>query len=456
MERLRGVGGTDPVGEGRLHCRTSTLPPRSVRAVLAVLPGPRYLWAPPDEPTFAGSGRAIAISAADGYAVDSLMERIESVFANRVTTSEYGDETPSLPPGDAMPRMFGGLSFHSDVRPGEPWSSFPAASFVVPRVSVAWRDDELVVGVAEYTDGDPESRLKSTLDEVANRLIELPEPGSEPTGPGVSRLIRQTSRKRWRSQVQRAVDRIQSGDLEKVVIAQSKQALLEGSISLPDVIARLARSYPQCRRFCFEQAPGVTFFGATPERLVTKRDRTVDTEALAGSTGRGDTPQEDEWLADELGRSAKDLHEHRLVRDAIVDQLDPVAESITTDDRTVRQLATVQHLQTSINAVLNRDVHVLELVDALHPTPAVGGLPPNVALETIKSTETFDRGWYAGPVGWVDANGNGSFAVAIRSALATEDQAALFAGAGIVSDSDPDREWDEVQLKYRPILDALV
>jgi Isochorismate synthase len=151
----------------------------------------------------------------------------------------------------------------------------------------------------------------------------------------------------------------------------------------------------------------------------------------------------------------ENVHEHELVAETVREQLEPFAASVSAGDRRVRRLATVQHLHTPITAELSADRHVLELVEALHPTPAVGGLPPARALETIHETEPFDRGWYAAPVGWIDAAGNGAFAVAIRSAVATRRLATLFAGVGVVADSDPDREWDEIQLKYRPILDEL-
>jgi menaquinone-specific isochorismate synthase len=128
---------------------------------------------------------------------------------------------------------------------------------------------------------------------------------------------------------------------------------------------------------------------------------------------------------------------------------------VNAPERRVKRLATVQHLWTPVTATLSENEHVLSLVEALHPTPAVGGLPPEKALETIRDTEPFDRGWYAAPVGWIDAAGYGTFAVALRSAVARGDVATLFAGVGVVEDSDPDREWDEVQLKYRALLDEL-
>jgi menaquinone-specific isochorismate synthase len=198
-----------------------------------------------------------------------------------------------------------------------------------------------------------------------------------------------------------------------------------------------------------------TAFGATPERLVSRRGHTIETEALAGSIGRGDTPSDDEALAEELAASSKDRLEHSLVVEALRDQLENLASSVTIGPRSVRRLASVQHLQTTIRASLSRDRHILSLVEALHPTPAVGGLPPATAREMIRRAESFSRGWYAAPVGWFDARGNGEFAVAIRSAVAANTRATLFAGAGVVADSAPENEWEELQLKYRPVLDAL-
>jgi menaquinone-specific isochorismate synthase len=240
-----------------------------------------------------------------------------------------------------------------------------------------------------------------------------------------------------------------------VVLAQSLTATLASALDVPAALGRLANAYRDCFRFAVAPRGEGTFFGATPEKLVARRGRAVETEALAGSTGRGDTPAEDEWLADELRDSPKDRHEHRLVVDAIRDQLDPLAATVRTGPLSVRRLASVQHLQTPISADLHTDDHVLSLVEALHPTPTVGGLPPARALETIRDSEAFDRGWYAGPIGWFDRTGDGEFAVAIRSALAHGADVTCFAGAGIVADSQPDREWEEVQLKYRPILDVL-
>jgi menaquinone-specific isochorismate synthase len=243
--------------------------------------------------------------------------------------------------------------------------------------------------------------------------------------------------------------------LTKVVLAQALSVDLENPIDVPATLERLRRRYSNCYRFLVGHESGGTFFGAPPERLVSKRGERVETEALAGSVPRGETPAADATHAERMRADAKLEHEHGLVVDAIREQLAPLARDLAVGERTIRRLATIQHLRTPIEATLEGDRHVLDLVEALHPTPAVGGVPPDAALETIRDTETFERGWYAAPVGWFDADGDGEFAVAIRSAVAADGTATLFAGNGIVADSDPDEEWDEVQLKFRPILDEL-
>jgi menaquinone-specific isochorismate synthase len=301
--------------------------------------------------------------------------------------------------------------------------------------------------------------VEDRLDTERARLEALVDHEPAPTPETVSRT-RTTPHEAWCDSVEAATTRIHAGDLQKVVLAQALAVTLDRPLSLADVLTRLGETYPDCYRFLVEPTADEpddrpAFFGATPERLVTRHGRTVTTDALAGTTGRGDTPAEDDWLAEELLADEKNVHEHELVAETIREQLAPFTSTISAGQRRVRRLATVQHLFTPITATLGGDTHVLDLVEALHPTPAVGGLPPERALATIRETEPFDRGWYAAPVGWIDAAGNGTFAVAIRSALARGTETTLFAGVGVVADSDPDREWDEVQLKYRPILDEL-
>ncbi|QGN06999.1 isochorismate synthase [Halorhabdus sp. CBA1104] len=410
---------------------------------------PWVVWHGPGE-RVTGLGSAATITATGPDRFETVRHRARELFANRTVSEAL--------PAFATPRLFGGFAFHDggDESHGEPdWGGYPDARFVLPSVAVIERDGEqwlTAAAVGPEADAD----VERTLDRWQTTL-EAAEPPTATGSPGILARTQLPDRGAWTKQVRSAVERVARGDLRKVVLAGAQSVQLADTLSVPDAIDRLGSTYPDCYRFALrpDDSDAGTFFGATPERLVARRGRTVETAALAGSTGRGETNAEDEWLAEQLHDSEKDSHEHALVVEAIREQLDGVAETVATGERSIRQLATVQHLRTPIQATLAEDIHVLSLVAQLHPTPAVGGLPPNAALSAIRDAEAFDRGWYAAPIGWFDAAGDGTFAVGIRSALARDQQATLFAGAGIVADSDPDEEWDEIQLKYQPIIDAL-
>lgn len=423
-------------------CRVDPAP---VRSFLRLVDRPRFAWAS-GQTTVAGGGSAATVTARGDERYRILRERARQLF-DRLRTPDLPDE--------AAPRLYGGIAFTDghDANTSDIWAGYPGALFVLPAVQLSLTPEGAWLTTAASGSGADE-RASARLARWRERLTALPALGRTPP-PGVSALSYTPSRRTWRSQVGATVDRIRQGDLEKVVLAQSLTATLERPTVPADIVARLSDPYPDCDRFLFVPERGGAFFGATPERLASVRDTTVETEALAGSISRGDTPAEDEQLATRLRESAKNSHEHELVVETIRDQLGSLAGEIRAGERTVRRLANVQHLRTPIRGTLCRDAHVLELVEALHPTPAVGGLPPDEALATIRETETFDRGWYAAPIGWFDADGDGTFSVAIRSGVATDRQVTMFAGAGIVADSDPDSEWEELQLKYRPVLDEL-
>lgn len=457
MSRLRG-GESVSSFDGPLVSRSLPIDPPPFRSVLRAASTPRTVWSSPDsrstgETTVVGSGTAAVLRSDGRDRFETIRQRAAALFAD-------SDADTAEP---ARPRLFGGFAFHDEHTPDAPWSGFPGAQFVLPRIQITWRADRawLTVNTVDESQQTIDDRLEETtgwlslLSETGDRSSDSTDAPELATPPGIADRERTTDREDWRTAVKASIERIHAGELRKVVLAQALRTTLADDLSVPDTLDRLRGTYPDCFGFLVDAIDGAHFFGATPERLVSVRGRDVETGALAGTTGRGDTAAEDEWLARELLASEKDNHEHDLVVKAIREQLEPLSTTITTDERHIRRLATVQHLETPISAELAHDEHVLSLVEALHPTPAVGGLPPNRALTTIRQTEPFDRGWYAAPVGWFDADGNGTFAVALRSAVTTRDVATLFAGVGIVSDSDPDREWDEVQLKYRPVLDAL-
>ncbi|ERH01010.1 MAG: isochorismate synthase [Halonotius sp. J07HN6] len=473
---LKGAEAHDQVMESPRVADESVLVSRSVRletgvasfrTLLNAMEHPRTVWTAPEEANVIAGGAAATLTADGPERFDRIREAAQSLFASGDVHA--GTEA-------ACPRLFGGFSFHSKGRspatgtpqsedsPGEggegaddsAWAGFPDARFVFPRVQVTQTEDGPWLTVNAVGPDASVDSVVATLAAERDRLTGLPATEPALPRPGIADQRRTTTRAAWRDVVTTATDRVDDGTLQKVVLAQALELDLGSDLAVHDILDRLGEKYPDCTRFLVEpETTQGAFFGATPERLVSLRGRTVETGALAGTTGRGETPAEDEWLAAELLDDDKNVHEHELVAETIREQLAPFAASVSVGERGIKRLATVQHLYTPITAELAEDTHVLDVAEALHPTPAVGGLPPDRALETIRETEPFDRGWYAAPVGWIDAAGNGTFAVGLRSAVARSRQATLFAGVGIVGDSGPDAEWDEVELKFRPILDEL-
>jgi isochorismate synthase len=245
------------------------------------------------------------------------------------------------------------------------------------------------------------------------------------------------------------------GRLDKVVLARRVELRSAIELDVPNALRRLAASAPESTIFAFSRS-GWTFLGATPERLVRTEGRAFTTVALAGSIRRGADAAEDAALAAELMASEKEREEHGVVVEMLRTSLSPLCESLEMDDTPgVMRLRDVQHLVTGVRGRLAHDAGMLSLAEVIHPTPAVGGEPRDLALELIAEHEGFERGWYAGPVGWVDAAGDGELAVALRSGLVAGTVATLFAGCGIVADSDAEQEWEESRVKLRTVAGAL-
>jgi menaquinone-specific isochorismate synthase len=209
--------------------------------------------------------------------------------------------------------------------------------------------------------------------------------------------------------------------------------------------------------FSIGNGKGQSFIGASPERLLSIRNHKLITDALAGSASRGRTVAEDAKSAQHLLNSEKERREHQLVVEFIARQLTDLGlQPHHADVPSLLQLSNIQHLHTPIQAAMPSHLHPLQVLSALHPTPAVAGMPRQTACEQILHYEQFDRSLYASPLGWVDAHGNAEFVVGIRSALLDGNRARLYAGAGIVAGSVPDREFAEVKLKLQTLLRGLI
>ncbi|PZG23542.1 isochorismate synthase [Nonomuraea aridisoli] len=255
----------------------------------------------------------------------------------------------------------------------------------------------------------------------------------------------------WERVVARAARRIREGELEKVVLARDLVATAERPIDVRLLLMRLARRYPECYTF---SVAGLV--GATPELLIRRTGQEIESLVLAGTTPRGSDPADDFARGAALFASPKDRHEHECAIASVRETLAPLCSSLTTpDEPELLVLPNVQHLASHVTGRLADGASVLDVVAAMHPTAAVGGTPTRTAIEVIRELEGMDRAGYAGPVGWIDANGDGEWGIALRSGLVQGRRARLFAGGGIMGDSDPAAELAEAQAKFRVMQYAL-
>jgi len=255
----------------------------------------------------------------------------------------------------------------------------------------------------------------------------------------------------WEQAVAQAVARIRAGDLSKVVLARDQTAVAAQEIDVRLLLRRLASRYPACYTFA---CAGLV--GATPELLIRRDGQQISSLVLAGTAPRGSGPGEDAALGAAMLTSAKDVEEHEYAVASVRDALAPLCTRLDVEPQpSLLALANVQHLATKVTGALAGDRSALSVAAALHPTAAVCGTPADAAMELIRELEGMDRGRYAGPVGWVDGQGNGDWGIALRCAEINGQRARLFAGCGIVAGSDPAAELAEAQPKFRPMQYAL-
>jgi menaquinone-specific isochorismate synthase len=255
----------------------------------------------------------------------------------------------------------------------------------------------------------------------------------------------------WIEAVESAIGRLRAGALEKVVLARDVEVWAEEPFDLRALATRLARRFPECYTFVNDG-----FVGATPELLARRTGTSVESLVLAGSARRSSDEAEDEAVGKELLESLKDAHEHSLAVESVVSTLATICTDLEVDQEPwLLKLANVQHLATSVSGALRDEPSVIDIVGLLHPTAAVCGTPRPAALDVIRSLEKIDRGRYAGPIGWTDADGNGEFGIALRCAEVRGTRARLWAGNGIVDASVPEAELEETRLKLRAMQSAL-
>lgn len=360
------------------------------------------------------------------------------------------------------PRLFGGFSFRDDHEPTGLWEAFPAGLFLLPEVElVGGHGGEAVLVGRRLLDeaDDPEEARRALGEELEALAAEVRGAGTEAgreTGVEILSTASDTDRAEWGQAVEEALEAIRRGEVSKVVLARALEVELATAPDLPSLVGRLWQENPGAHVFLLEPEPGHVLLGAAPETIATVTQGVFHATAVAGSVPRGEGPVEQRELSRRLLRSGKDRAEHAFCVEDMVERLGPRARSVRHQrEPHVLSLARIQHLEASIEATLREGETVLSVLEALHPTPAVCGLPRDAALAFLAREEPVQRGWYAGPVGWFDASGQGIFVPALRMGVGRGTHWRLYAGAGIVEGSDPEAEWAETGLKLEPVLRAL-
>ncbi|MCP3964542.1 MAG: isochorismate synthase [bacterium] len=404
------------------------------------------VWDPPDGLAFAGVGAVYRIQLAGPDRFRRLEREAEQVWGRLVAWAH-----PECLP--VSPRLYGGLAFDLGAAHSEPWQEFGDGCFTLPRLAYVSDGERAALSLAvrgdELTTSSERLAWVAEVESLLPLLAERQAAGAAADARSVVLEVQRPSRRHWRQEIEAIRGGIRSGAFQKIVAARHSRVELARAPETAAVLRRLSLGLRASTRFAFCRESS-TFLGATPERLVTRRGRSFVTEALAGSIASGGEG------AERLLRSDKDRREHQLVVDEIVRRLGPLSEQLEVGSPPrVRELRDVLHLLTPVTGTLAEPRHVLELVEELHPTPAVGGVPTETAMRWISEHERSSRGWYAAPVGWFDAEGDGDFAVALRSCVLRGAEAFLYAGAGIVRDSDPELEYTETELKKQALLTAL-
>jgi isochorismate synthase len=426
-------------------------PKRPAAAALSILrridDSTAVAWLPGHGVRLAGVGAAATLSGS--VSSRALRRDADALLAS--TTVVAHDDLPGV-----EPRLLGGFAFSPRSALDTPWERFGPGRLILPRWTYgqdsarAWlsvavqgplsggaRDgalselDTLKAGLEHWVGAKPEHRQKRGENSVAADAADADD----------------VLRAEWSGRVEAILGELQAGRVGKVVAARTARLALEEPSLDPSLVLReLVSRFRRCTSFYLE-VNGEAFVGATPERLLSLKGREVATEALAGSAPPG--------KAERLLESAKDRREHGLVADEIAIRLQPLCEDIRLEEIRPLELPNIVHLRTSIRARARKGTRLLDLVAALHPTPAVGGLPREIAVRWIEENEPVGRGWYSGPFGWLDASGDGEFVVALRSGLIGKGRALMYAGAGLVRASDPEAEWEETEAKMSALRDAV-
>jgi len=409
--------------------------------------GQRFYWQNREKTfTLVGIGHAHVIQSSSD---DTRFEEVDEQWKSLCSTIVNEEH-------DLQPILFGGFSFDPANQLPSEWDLFPSAYFAVPSFQLVIRDDRVFISIHLVTSEENSQFMFDKLRAERDVLIHAAQvkeltPYAKPLVTNMEERFKEL----YLDAVTHVTKLIRSGEAQKVVIARSLALTFAEEVSSPSAMYHVSKEQPESFLFGLELADNL-FFGATPERLVKVENRKALSTCLAGSVKRGQTAPEDLQLGKDLLQDLKNREEHQYVVDMISTVFHHYCDQVKVPKYPkLMKIRDIQHLYTPVEGHLKNNQGLLQLVKDLHPTPALGGEPRGDAMAIIRMVEQMNRGYYAAPVGWIDAEGNGEFAVAIRSALLNKDNAYLYAGGGIVADSDSTSEYAETLVKFRPMLRTL-
>jgi menaquinone-specific isochorismate synthase len=409
----------------------------------------------PDRGRFAlaAIGSAAEVAARGGTRFSDALARTRELARGAVVDDPGADP---LGPAHGGPVWVGGFAFADEGGAQPEWSHLAPALLVLPELAFARKDDQVRLTLTAIVDGDEAPvAVVERLERRASELRPAGMPLADPDPVVEATIAGAAPASHYEGAVARAVERIGAGDVSKIVLAREVRVHAPADIDPAPVYDALRAIFPACYSYLVGRGDQ-SFLGASPELLVRREGHRAQTVALAGTTRRSADPSVDDHLGERLLRSPKEREEQAIVARRIQRSLAPVSVWVAAgDEPALVKVHNVQHLATPIRAQLAHPLSTIELVGLLHPTPAVGGEPRARALELIPELEGLDRGWYAGAVGWTGLSEDGEFCVAIRCALLHQRVAHLYAGCGIVRDSDPASELAETEVKLQALLPLL-
>jgi menaquinone-specific isochorismate synthase len=436
---------------------------------------PKFYWEQPNADLVLAAAGSVAEVSVPNHDLSDRFDCAKKFIKKHLTNAIVATIADREPPESQIPiHVFGAFSFYRNGSNASDYLGlaepndhslaieFPTLLFFIPRWMIRDHDQNCTLTLNHYIQPwDKPDEVLERLEDLRSHLQESAH-YEAPTVHEVSKIVEVEGEQIWTEIVELALTLIHQGHFEKVVLARALDVLADRNFDPFQVLHVLRCEYPECISFLLDYGVGKTFLGATPEVLLqfkSQSDRLwLRSDAVAGSIERGKSVQEDLMLGDRLLNSEKDMCEHQIVIRSICDRLQSMGASIDPQVETrLLRLSNVQHLYTPITAQIDDSdwLIALDILQQLHPTAAVGGEPRDRAVCFMQQWEACDRGWYAAPIGWLNGNGEGTFGVGIRAGYIQGDRARIFAGAGIVANSQVENEQSETTIKFAALLKAL-